>query len=62
MGYSEEQKNKIGLEFLEYCEKIGYGKLEVEIIEGIPMHIDAVKQKVHLEKGLTNHPGNTTIE
>jgi len=62
MQYTREQKEKISREFLKYCEKIGYGNLEVEVIEGIPLHIQASKQIIHLEKGLTKHPGNTTME
>jgi len=62
MRYTKEQEEEIGKEFLGYCKKIGYGNLEIEVIEGIPLHIKSSKQIIHFERGLTKHPGNTTME
>lgn len=62
MQYTSEQKKQIGKEFLNYCERIGYGSIQIEVIEGMPLHIESSKQIIHFERGLTNHPGNTTME
>ncbi len=42
-------KKEIIDDFVKYCEKLGYGSFEVEVIDGKPLKITSVKQSVRFD-------------
>ena len=68
MRFGEDKKQELISEFIQWCEKIGFGNIQhIEIIEGIPMITKRTIaiQELHFDKtnkGLTKPPMNATME
>jgi len=62
MSYTENEKEQLNKELIKYCEKIGFGKFTVEVLNGTPINIERGLQRIRLDKGLTNFPGNATMK
>jgi len=42
-------KEEIINEFTKYCEDLGFGTFEVEVLDGLPKKITSAKQSVRLD-------------
>jgi len=58
----EDKKKKIQNQFLEYCEKVGYGEITIIVEQGTPKKVIRGLQKVRLDLPLTRNSGDTTME
>jgi len=47
-------------EFTKYCKDLGYGTIEVEVLDGVPKKIIKSKQSIRLD--LPNDFQNTTMK
>ena len=45
----KEELTKAQLAFLEYCEKFGWGKIEVVVKNGQPVMVSPIKQETKLD-------------
>jgi hypothetical protein len=62
----DEERAKVKLRFLTWCEKIGYTDndhpVSIEIVDGLPMVAHRAVQDVRFDKDLTKAKQNTTME
>jgi hypothetical protein len=66
MAYTDEQKQRIINEFLNWCEKIGYSDpehpVQIDIVHGLPIGAKRAVQSVRFDiDPLTKSKQNTTM-
>ena len=65
MPYTEEKKEQIINNFLNWCEKVGYSGekgVNVVIIDGLPLAVNRPLQSLRFDQNLTLGKQNSTME
>ena len=57
---NQKTDEEIGQDFLDWCQKIGHAKVEVEIMNGVPVRVFRATQSIRFD--LTKSGGDTTME
>lgn len=58
--YPKPTREEVGKKFLDYCNKVGFGHIDLEIADGLPYMVERGVQRVRFD--LSENKGDATFD